>query len=349
VLALATGSLWTLSTATGALAVVGALGLLTQLAGRQLTDRNDRQPVDSVGKFRGRSPGSLRREDAGRPARVVAAMVLAGTGGLAVLAALVVGPVVTDPTYWVYGRYVEPVAPVLVAAGLLVLARTGRLVRAGGPGRRQRGRGILALGGLTAAAAGASAAAMSALLVYVGPALLEPSSRPLAVVGLAGPARSVSALHPVGATLVAAGALILVALATTAPHGAALSASVATVAALASVATFHVLWLVPHDAHYYPGGRTLADVAALRAAEVIAWCEPTAGAYGPYTFGQFYAPHARIERFPVAGRPAPDADVVIGPAGCAPKLGWVRTAGSPDGELELWVPTRGAAVHSEGA
>ena len=315
---LATGSLWTLSTATGALAVVGALGMIAQLR-----------------------PGS------GRPARVVAASVLAGTMGLAMLAALVVGPVLTDPSYWVYGRYVEPIAPVLVTAGLLLLARIGRLVRAA-RSRRHR-RGVLALGGLITAAAGVSAAAVAVVLLYVGPALLAPSTRPLAVVGLAGPARSVSALHPISATLVAAGVLTLAALATTLPRGPELSASVAAAAALASIATFHGLWLGPHDALFYPGRRTLADVAELHNAEVIAWCEPKVGAYGPYTFGQFYAPQARIERFPVAGKPAPDADVVIGPAGCAPELGWVRTASSPDGDLELWVPIRGAPPPGAGA
>ena len=141
-------------------------------------------------------------------------MTLASTAGLALLAALVVGPVVTDPSYWVYGRYVEPIAPVLVAAGLLLIARTGRLVRTG-----SRRRGVLSLVGLTTAAAGLSAVAVTGLLLYVGPALLAPATRPLAVVGLAGPARSVSALHPVAATLVAAGVLVLVALAATLPAG----------------------------------------------------------------------------------------------------------------------------------
>ena len=91
-----------------------------------------------------------------------------------------------------------------------------------------------------------------------------------------------------------------------------------------SVATFHGLWLGPHDARFYPGGRTLADVAQLHAAEVIAWCEPKPGGYGPFTFGQFYLPQARIELFSATGRPAPDADIVVGtarvrdrsPAGC---------------------------------
>ena len=273
--------------------------------------------------------------------------VLAGTMGLAILAALVVGPVLTDPSYWVYGRYVEPVAPVLVAAGLLQLARTGRLVRSGGSGQHRRG--ILALGRLTTAATGISAAAVAVVLIYVGPALLAPTTRPLAVVGLAGPARSVSALHPVGATLVAAGVLILVALAATSRRGAALSASVAAAAAVASVTTFYGLWLGPHDARYYPSGRTLADVERLLDADVIAWCEPKDRAYGPYTFAQFYLPQARIELFPAAGAPASGADIVVGSAGCAPELGWERTASSPDGKLELWVPVRSAALPDTGA
>jgi hypothetical protein len=135
--------------------------------------------------------------------------------------------------------------------------------------------------------------------------------------------------------------LVLVGLAAALPRGAALSALVAGVAAVGSIATFHALWLGPHDADAYPTGRTIADVADLRDAEVIAWGDPGYGGYGPYTFGQFFAPRARIDVIPAGGRPAAGTDVVIGPQGWAPEPGWVRTADNPSSELELWVPAAG--------
>ena len=179
--------------------------------------------------------------------------------------------------------------------------------------------------------------AVALLLDYVGPGLTGASTRPLAVVGLAGPARSVSALHPVAATMSAAAVLAVIAVAATRTGGAAFSALVAAAAAVASIATFQVLWLGPHDRAAYPDRRTLADVVVLRKAEVIAWREPDTVAYGPYTFAQFFLPDARIVIFPAEASPPQGADVVVGTPGWVPDPGWIRTADSPDGELELWV------------
>ena len=131
--------------------------------------------------------------------------------------------------------------------------------------------------------------------------------------------------------------LVLIALAATRPRGAALSALVACAAAIASVATFRLLWLAPHDALAYPQQQTLADVAALHDADVIAWREPDTVDYGPFTFAQFFLPQANIHIFPADRLPPPGADVVVGEPGWAPKPGWVRTAGSPDGKLDVWV------------
>ncbi len=303
VLLTSTGQLWYLSASTGCLALTGILiaGWMALRVGSDLRSR------------------------------AVGLIVCSTALGIASVVSLSLGDISVDPTYVVYGRYVEVVAPAAVCIAVATLLAKHR----------------------TAVVAACVAAASTVLVGYwLAQSIAGTTTRQLSIVGLVA-LMPPGAVTPVRASVLAAtllaGVLVTVLVGAAAARRRSarqpdrsngttgmlvptLVAAALVTAATWSAGSFLSEVTLPAERVQHPDGWTLAQESALSGTAPVGVLAPDNGAYSM----TLHALPGRAVRTAQVGTLSDEVLVVLAAAGLPVPTGWRLVQSTPDGSWDIW-------------